>query len=140
MLLYVTKLYLTVLQTMKSKFRNVNSNLFSSDNVFIRLPNNSDMTWDRYVAPFSYGLWLAVAIAVCVLSVCLALTNYGHDRVQGLTVPAIIFYVFGCLCQQGETSNSYFSLVLLSKIYAFIYIFHFSLILVYLSFLLLASH
>jgi hypothetical protein len=87
---------------MKSKFRNLNSNLSSSDNVFIRLPNNSDMTWDRYVAPFSYGLWLAVAIAVCVLSVCLALTKYGHDRNQGLTVPAILFYVFGCLCQQGE--------------------------------------
>ena len=131
MLLYVTKLYLTVLQIMKSKLRNVNSNLSSSDNVFIRLPNNSDMTWERYVAPFSYGLWLAVAIAVCVLSVCLALTNYGHDRVQGLTVPAIIFYVFGCLCQRGEASNSYFSVVLLSKIYAVIYIFHSSLILVF---------
>jgi len=99
---------------MKSKFRNVNSNLSSSDNVFIRLPNKSDMTWDRYVAPFSYGLWLAVAIAVCVLSVCLALTNYGHEREQGLTLPTIFFCVFGCLCQQGETSHSYFSLVLLS--------------------------
>jgi len=66
------------------------------------------MTWNRYVAPFSYGLWLGVAIAVCVLSVCLALTNYGHERDQGLTVSAIFFYVFGCLCQQGETSHSYF--------------------------------
>jgi hypothetical protein len=27
------------------------------------------MAWDRYVAPFGYGLWLAVAIAVCALSV-----------------------------------------------------------------------
>ena len=86
---------------MKSKFRN--SNFSSSDNVFIRLPSNSDMTWDRYVAPFSYGLWLAVAIAACVLSVCLALTNYGRERDQNLTVPAIMFYVLGCLCQQGET-------------------------------------
>ena len=83
----------------------------SSDNIFIRLPTNSDMTWDRYVAPFSYGLWLAVAIVVCVICVCLALANYGHERDQGLTVPVIFFYVFGCLCQQGETSNSYFSLV-----------------------------
>jgi len=91
--------------------------LSSSDNVFIRLTSNSDMTWDRYVAPFSNCLWLVVAIAVCVLSVCLALTNYGHyknyghDKNDGLTVPAILFYVFGCLCQQGETSTSYFSVV-----------------------------
>ena len=89
----------------------------SSDNVFIRLPSNSDMTWDRYISPFSNCLWLAVAIAVCVLSVCLALTyyghdrNYGHDKNHGLTVPAILFYVFGCVCMQGETSASYFSLV-----------------------------
>jgi hypothetical protein len=116
---------------MKSKFRNLNSNLSSSDNVFIRLPNNSDMRWERYVAPFSYGLWLAVGIAVCVLSVCLALTNYGHEGVQGLTVSDVFFYVFGCMCLRGETSNSYFSLVLLSKIYAVIYIFHSSLILVF---------
>jgi len=102
MLLEASKLYLTAPQIIKSKFSNLNSNLFSSVKVFIRLPNNSDMTWDRYFTPFSYGLWLAVAIVVCVLSVCLVLTNYGHDSDQSLTVPAIFFYVFGCLCQQGE--------------------------------------
>jgi hypothetical protein len=103
LLLYVSKLHWAVLQIMKSKFRNVNSNLSSSDNVFIRLPDNSDMTWDRYVALFSYGLWLAVAIGVCVLCVCLALTNYGHERNRSLTVHAIFFYVLGCLCLQGAS-------------------------------------
>jgi hypothetical protein len=67
------------------------------------------MAWDRYVAPFSYGLWLAVVIAVCALSVCLALTNYGHDSNQGLTVPAVLFYIHACFCQQGEKVNITFS-------------------------------
>jgi hypothetical protein len=116
---------------MKPKFRNVNNNLLSSDNVFIHLPSKADMTWDRYVAPFSYGLWLAVAIAACAISVCLALRNYGKERDQRLTVPAIIFYVFGCLFQQGETSNSYVSPVLLSWIFALINIFPSSLPLVF---------
>ena len=111
MLLEVSKLCLTALQIRKSKFLNVKCDLSVSANVFVRLPSNSDMTWDRYVAPFSYDLWLAIAIAVCVLSVCLALTNYGHVREQDLTLPATFFYVFGCLCQQGETWNSYFPLV-----------------------------
>jgi hypothetical protein len=88
------------------------------------------MTWDRYVAPFSYGLWIAVAIAACSISVFLALTNYGHERDQRLTVPAVLFFVFGCLCQQGEASNSYVSLVLLSYIFALINIFLSSLALV----------
>lgn len=67
------------------------------------------MAWDRYVAPFSYGLWLALAIAVCALSVCLSLTNCGHDRNQGLTVPSVLFYIHACFCQQGqqdEVSNT----------------------------------
>jgi hypothetical protein len=61
------------------------------------------MAWDRYVTPFSYGLWLAVAIAVCALSVCLALTDCGQDRNQSLTVPAVLFYIHACFCQQGQT-------------------------------------
>ncbi|GFG37232.1 hypothetical protein Cfor_00638, partial [Coptotermes formosanus] len=69
-------------------------------NVFIRLPNNSALTWNRYVAPFSYGLWLVVAIAACALSVCLALTTCGRERNQGRTVPAVFFYIHACFCQQ----------------------------------------
>jgi hypothetical protein len=64
------------------------------------------MAWDRYVAPFSYGLWLAVAIVACALGVCLALVNYGHERNQNLTVSAIFFYVHACFCQQGQTDIS----------------------------------
>ncbi|GFG33519.1 hypothetical protein Cfor_08717, partial [Coptotermes formosanus] len=76
------------------------------NNVFIRLPRNSDMAWNRYVAPFNYGLWLAVAIAACNLSVCLALTACGHERNQGLTLPAAFFYIQACFCQQGQTHRS----------------------------------
>jgi hypothetical protein len=65
------------------------------------------MAWDRYVTPFSYGLWLAVAIAACALSVCLALTNYGHDRNQSLTVSAILLYIHACFCQQGQVYKYY---------------------------------
>jgi hypothetical protein len=60
------------------------------------------MAWDRYVAPFSYGLWRAVAIAACALSVCLALTAYGDKSSGSPSLSAIFFYMLGCLCQQGE--------------------------------------
>jgi hypothetical protein len=100
---------------MKSKFRNVNSNLLSSDNVFIRLPSNSDMTWDRYVAPFSYGLWLAVAIVACAISVCLTLTFYGHERNQSLTLSIILFYIHACFCQQGQSDESCYFAFLFSR-------------------------
>jgi hypothetical protein len=59
------------------------------------------MEWDRYVTPFSYGLWLAVAIAACAISVCLSLTNYGHERNQNYTLFAMMFYIHACFCQQG---------------------------------------
>jgi hypothetical protein len=64
------------------------------------------MTWDRYVAPFSYGLWLAVAIVACALSVCLALTNYGRERNQGIALSALVFYIPACFCQQGQSDKS----------------------------------
>jgi hypothetical protein len=60
------------------------------------------MAWDRYVTPFNYGLWLAAAIAACAFSVCLALTNKGHEKNHNLTVSAILFYIHACFCQQGE--------------------------------------
>ena len=81
-------------------------NLHYRTNVFIRLPSSSDMIWDRYIAPFSYGLWLAVGITSCALGVCLALTNYGHERNQSLTVSAIFFYIHACFCRQGQCYKS----------------------------------
>jgi hypothetical protein len=62
------------------------------------------MAWDRYVAPFTYGLWLAVAIVACAIGVCLALTIYGHDRNQNLTLSAILFYIHARLCLQGHNN------------------------------------
>jgi len=91
---------MTVVQT--QTFRITTVSLSFSTNVFIRLPNNSDIVWDRYVTPFSYGLWLAVAIAACVISVSLALTNYGHERAQSLTVSAIFLSIQACFSQQGR--------------------------------------
>ena len=87
-------------------FRIRTVSLSSSTSVFIRLSNISDMTWDRYVTPFSYGMWLAVAIAACALGVCLALQNYCHSRNQSLAVSAIFFYIQARFCQQGQTDKS----------------------------------
>jgi hypothetical protein len=73
----------------------------SSINLFIRLPNKSDVAWDRYVKPFNYGLWLAIAFTVCVIGVCRALINYGYERNQSLTVSAILFNIHACFCLKG---------------------------------------
>jgi hypothetical protein len=95
---------MTIVQS--QTFRITKVNLSSSTHVFLRLPNNSDMAWDRYVTPFSYGLWLAVAIVACATTVCLALQNYCHERNQNLAVSAIFFYIHACFCQQGQADNS----------------------------------
>ena len=65
------------------------------------------MAWDRYVAPFSDSLWLAVAITVCALGVCLTLTNYGHENHRSLNLIATVFYIPACFCQQGKANHSY---------------------------------
>ena len=65
------------------------------------------MAWDRYFAPFSYGLWMAVAISVCAITVCLALTNYGHESNQTLSLIDTVFYIPACFCQQGKSKLSY---------------------------------
>ena len=64
------------------------------------------MAWNHYVTPFSYGLWLAVAIAACVLCVCLAVTNFSNNSKQRLSLTDTIFYIPSCLCQQGQQANS----------------------------------
>jgi hypothetical protein len=69
--------------------------------IYIRLPSRHDMTWDRYVTPFSYGMWLAVAMAACVLGVCLAITNFSKTRKQRLSIIETAFYILSCFCQQG---------------------------------------
>jgi hypothetical protein len=65
------------------------------------------MIWDRYVAPISYNLWLALAIAACAIGVCLALANYGREKNKSLTVSAIFFYIHACVCQQGQSYKPY---------------------------------
>jgi len=72
------------------------------------------MAWDRYVTPFSCGLWLAVAIAACALGVCLALINYSYERNRSFTVSAIFFYIHASFCQQGQTDESCFLTFLVS--------------------------
>jgi hypothetical protein len=66
------------------------------------------MAWDRYVTPFSYGLWLAVAITACVIGVCVAVTNYGHEGELNLAFSEILFYIHASLCQQGDSYGYYF--------------------------------
>jgi hypothetical protein len=89
-------------QYCRQTYRITTINLSSSFNVFIRLPNNSDMACDRYVTPLSYGLRLAVAFTACVLCVCLALTEFGNQTNHNLTASAILFYIHACFCQQGQ--------------------------------------
>jgi hypothetical protein len=117
---------MTVVQS--QTFRITTLGLSFSTNVFIRLPNNSDMAWDRYVAPCSYGLWLALAIAACAVAVCLALQNYGHQRNQTLSLSAILFYIHACICQQGQTDESRFIFLLLYVFCCLITQFNFSLL------------
>jgi len=71
------------------------------------------MAWNHYVTPFSYRLWLTVAIAACVLCVCLALTNLSNNNnnnnnnnTYSLSLIATVFYIPSCLCQQGQKANS----------------------------------
>ena len=82
-------------------YRITTVNLSSSVSLFIRLPNNSEVAWDRFVTPFSYGLWLAVAFTACAISVCLALINYGHERNKNLSLSTIFFNIHASFCRQG---------------------------------------
>jgi len=86
-------------------FKLNNINLFFSSSIYVRLPSRTDMAWNRYFAPFSYGLWLAVAIAACVLGVCLALTNFSNNSKHSLSLTDTVFYIPSCLCQQGQKTN-----------------------------------
>jgi hypothetical protein len=102
------KLITHLVDTSKFKWQNCSQiygitavNFSSSTNVFIRLPNNSDVAWDCYVTHFRHDLWLAVAFTVCAISVCLALTNYGYERKQYLTLSTILFNIHACFCRQG---------------------------------------
>jgi hypothetical protein len=64
------------------------------------------MAWNHYVTPFSYRLWLAVAIAACVLCVWLALTNFNNNSNERLGLIATVLYIPTCLCQQGQMAKS----------------------------------
>jgi len=62
------------------------------------------MAWNHYFTPFSYRLWLAVAIDACVLCVCLAVTNFSNKSKQRLSLTDTVFYIPSCFCQQGQMS------------------------------------
>jgi squalene cyclase len=71
--------------------------------VFIRVPDDRGMmTWGRYITPFSFRLWVAVATVVCTLSFSLWLTASFQVKGKKLTATEAIFYVFGTVCQQGQ--------------------------------------
>jgi hypothetical protein len=78
--------------------------------VFVRRPRPSfGTTWDTYLAPFSYKLWLAVLCTLLVLAAGLAITfNIGShigieetDRITQYSLYDSFLYIFGCFCQQG---------------------------------------
>jgi hypothetical protein len=86
------------------------------------------MAWDRYVTPFSYGLWLAVAIVICALSVCLVVSYFSHKSNKSLTLIATLFYIPTCFCQQGQHAkplHEFFLHVLLIFFYSYSFIFFF---------------
>ena len=70
--------------------------------MFLRPHSISDMAWDRYVTPFSYGLWSVATITGCALGVCLAIINFSNKRNESLSLIATVFYVPSCFCQQGQ--------------------------------------
>jgi hypothetical protein len=55
-------------------------------------------------------MWLAVAMAACVLGVCLALTNFSKNSKQRLSVIDAVFYIPSCFCQQGQMANILYEL------------------------------
>jgi len=71
------------------------------------------MAWNRYITPFSYRLWLAVAIAAFVLCVCLALTNFSNNSKQRLSLIDTLFYIPTCFCQQGQKVNLIYEVFIL---------------------------
>jgi hypothetical protein len=71
------------------------------------------MAWNRYVTPFSYRLWLAAAIAGCVLGVCLAVNNFSKKSNQRLSLFDTVFYIPSCICQQGQKANSLYGFFIL---------------------------
>jgi hypothetical protein len=72
------------------------------------------MAWDRYVTPFSHGLWLAAAITGCALGVCLAITNFSNKSNQSISLIATVFYIPSCLCQQGQKANPVYEFLIIS--------------------------
>jgi hypothetical protein len=60
------------------------------------------MAWNHYVTPFRYAMWLAVAIAACVLGVCLALINFIKNSKEKLSLIDTLFYIPSYFCQHGQ--------------------------------------
>jgi hypothetical protein len=106
--LFPTSINYKCSQTKRENFVPTTSCLSFSAKVYIRLPSSSDLGWNRYVTPFSYGLWLAVAIAICALSVCLAVTYFLYNSNKTFTLIATLFYIPACFCQQGQHANPHY--------------------------------
>ena len=81
------------------------------------------MAWNRYITPFSYGFWLAVAIAACVLCACLALTNFSNNSKQRFNLRDILFYIPSCLCQQGQKVNPLYESFILAFMFSLVVLF-----------------
>jgi hypothetical protein len=83
------------------------------------------MTWNQYVTPFSYGMWLAVAMAPCALCVFLALTNFSKNSKQRLSLIDTVFYIPSCFCQQGQMANLLYELFINSIMLCLVDFFNF---------------
>ena len=82
------------------------------------------MNWNRYVARFSYNMWLAVAMAACALCVFLALTNFSKNSKQRLSLIDTVFYIPSGFCQQGQMANILYELFIKSFMLCLVDFFH----------------
>jgi nucleoside diphosphate kinase len=74
--------------------------------VIIRKPDAVAMQWNAIVLPFCWQLWVAVGVAMVVLVLCLATTDwlirhYSNDEDRNVGFAEAVFIVYSAICQQG---------------------------------------
>jgi hypothetical protein len=74
--------------------------------VIIRKPDTIAMQWNAIVLPFCWQLWVAVGVAMVVLVLCLATTDwlirhYNNDEDRNFGFGGAVFIVYSAICQQG---------------------------------------
>ncbi|KAJ9596036.1 hypothetical protein L9F63_012769 [Diploptera punctata] len=78
--------------------------------VYIRKPDRQEVRWNKFLNPFSQGIWFSTIASVILMSVMLHLTYDRGDCVEKETYSFrnTPFLVCGLLCQQGiaETPSS----------------------------------